>query len=157
MTVEHAATLLFSMLIYDVSLMNEFLDYDGLKEWIFSALVQCECSEVRKILAKKVLQFCHECLRGYVLLTLMPFVLFCFVFFPSSSHPKSTFGKRRESMLLFNSFFLALLRSKDFEQIPRSTLDFFLRKLLSFLPDLEENAFTSKEYFGLLGQLLRFV
>ncbi|RUS28882.1 hypothetical protein BC938DRAFT_481322, partial [Jimgerdemannia flammicorona] len=105
MTVENAATLLFSMLICDISLMNDFLDFNGLKEWILSALVKCESEEIRKIMSKMILKFCHDSLRG----------------------------------------------SSD---VQRSTTDFILRKLLSYLPDVEDHTSTSTEYFILLGQLL---
>ena len=107
--IKHATKLLLCLCLNDENALNSFLKYPNLRQWLLSALAQCQSEESRQEIARMIYRFCV---------------------------------RNSEPMIDENN------------DQPLRAQEFFIRLLISFLPELENHVFSSKEYFDLCGDLL---
>ncbi|RIB07257.1 hypothetical protein C2G38_2252726 [Gigaspora rosea] len=58
--IQHSMKLLSCLCLRDESALSNFIEFQGLREWLMSALVRCRSEEARNLLEQNLLQFCEE-------------------------------------------------------------------------------------------------
>ncbi|CAG8488554.1 749_t:CDS:10, partial [Cetraspora pellucida] len=58
--IQHSMKLLSCLCLRDESALSSFIEFQGLREWLMSALVRCRSEEARNLLEQSLLQFCEE-------------------------------------------------------------------------------------------------